>query len=155
MATPQLIAINGTGGNDTYLVLRTGTLLHIYENTAPTGRPTYSSELAAMGRTLTINTLAGNDVVTLNTAGQTLGIDQLIYNAGTGANGLDMESGSAQIDGTAVGGTLDTTIRAGANLSTSRLQQNALTLAANSKLTLLPGGGTSIVASLNLAPTAP
>jgi uncharacterized protein YkwD len=152
--TPQLIAVNGTEGNDTYYVIRSGSFLHIYENTAPSGSPTYLSALAAMSGTLTINTLGGNDTVTVSTPGQSLGVGQLIYNAGAGANSLVLERGSAQIDATAVGGTLNTSVGNGANLTTARLQQNNLTLGENSKVSLLPGGGTSVVTSLTLASTA-
>jgi hypothetical protein len=153
-ATPQLSAINGTEGNDTYYVIRSGTFLHIYENTAPSGRPTYSSDLAAMSGTLTINTLGGNDTMTVSTPGQSLGVGQLIYNAGAGANSLVLERGSARIDATALGGTLTTSVGNGAHLTTARLQQNNLTLGENSKVSLLPAGGTSVVTSLTLASTA-
>jgi hypothetical protein len=80
-----------------------------------------------------------------------LGLAQLIFNAGAGANSLTLASGSARIDSTATGGALNTTIAAGAQLSTSRLAQNGLTLQGNSRATLLPAGGTSIVTNLNLA----
>jgi hypothetical protein len=153
-ATPQLITITGTSGNDTYHVIRAGSQLQIYENTAPSGRPTYFSELAAMGGALTINSLEGNDTLTVSTSGEPLGIGQLIYNAGAGGNSLVAERGSARIESTAIGGTLNTTVNAGANLSTARLQQNNLTLGENSKVTLLPGGGTSVITSLTASPSS-
>ena len=48
VTTPQLVTITGAAGHDTYHVQRVGTQIHVYENTAPVGQPTYSSELAAL-----------------------------------------------------------------------------------------------------------
>jgi hypothetical protein len=150
--TPQLVTIDGAAAGDTYHVVRAGTVLRVYVNTAPTGQPTYSSELAAMNGTLTINAGDGNDAVDVDTGGQpNLGLTQLIVNAGAGANTLLLANGSARIDGTASGGTLNTTVAAGAQLSTVLLRQNELVLLGNSRVTLLPAGGTSVVTSLNLA----
>jgi hypothetical protein len=147
-----LTTITGTSGNDTYHVVRVGSQLHIYENTPPVGQPTYASELSALGASLTINSLGGDDSLTVDTGGQpSLGLAQLIFNAGAGENSLALSGGSARIDGTATGGTLNTTVAAGAQLSTNRLMQNGLTLEGNSRMTLLPVGGTSVVTSLNLA----
>jgi hypothetical protein len=147
-----LTTITGTAGNDTYHVVRVGSQLHIYENVVPVGQPTYSSELLALGPSVTINTLAGDDLLTVDTGGQpTLGLAQLIFAAGAGTNSLTITGGSARVDSTAAGGTLNTTVSAGAQLSTTRLAQNALTLQGNSRVTLLPSGGTSVVTSLNLA----
>jgi hypothetical protein len=150
--TPQLVTIDGAPGHDTYHVVRAGTILRVYENAAPVGQPTYSSELAAMNGTLTINAGDGNDAVDVDTGGQPdLGLAQLLLNAGTGANTLALASGSARIDSTANGGTLNTAVAAGAQLSTAQLKQNELALGSNSRVTLLPAGGTSVVTSLNLA----
>jgi hypothetical protein len=150
-----LTTITGTSGNDTYHVVRVGSQLHIYENTPPVGQPTYSSELSALGASLTIDALGGNDSLTVDTGGQpSLGLAQLIFNGGAGANSLTLAGGSARIDSTAIGGTLDTAVAAGAQLSTDRLAQNGLTLEGDSRVTLLPAGGTSVVTSLNLAPGA-
>jgi hypothetical protein len=147
-----LSTITGTSGNDTYHVVRVGSQLHIYENTPPLGEPTYSSELSALGASLTINALGGGDSLTVDTGGQpSLGIGQLIFNAGAGANSLSLTGGSARIDSTATGGTLNTTVAAGAQLSTDRLAQHGLTLQGNSRVTLLPSGGTSVVTGLDLA----
>ncbi|MEX2140310.1 MAG: Calx-beta domain-containing protein [Pirellulales bacterium] len=153
-ATPQLTTITGTNGNDTYHVIRIGSFLHVYENTALGGQPTYISTLAAMPGTLTINTLAGNDVLTVSTVGQSLGLGRLIYDAGAGTNSLVLESGSARIDATALGGLLNTEVKVGAHLTTARLQQNGLTLTENSKVSLLRDGDASVVTSLTLAPGA-
>ena len=150
--TPGLTTITGTSGNDTYYVIRSGSQLWIYENTPPVGAPTYSSELSALGPSLTINTLGGDDTLVVNSGGElSLGVTRLIYNAGTGANSLTLESGSARIDSTAApGGALDSTIQAGAQLTTSQLVQNGLTLGNNSRLALLPASPTSIITSLSL-----
>jgi hypothetical protein len=96
----------------------------------------------------------GADALTVDSGQQpTLGMD-LVYSAGPGNNTLLLAKGSARIDNTTTGGTLDTTVHAGAHLSTSRLVQNGLTLANNSRVTLLADGGTSIVTSLNLGTDA-
>jgi hypothetical protein len=150
--TPQLVTITGTAGADTYHVVRAGTLLRVYENTAPVGQPTYSSELSSMIGTLTINAGEGNDALTVSTGGpQALGLGQLIFAAGAGSNSLSLENGSARVDSTATGGTLNTTVEAGAQLSTSRLLQNGLMLEDNSRVTLLPDGQTSVVTGLTLS----
>ena len=88
-ATPQLVEITGTSGHDIYYVVRVGNLLRAYENIAPVGQPTYSSELAAMSGSLMINTGEGNDALTVDTGDQTaLGVNQVNYNAGSGSNTL-------------------------------------------------------------------
>ena len=153
---PAITTINGTDGNDTFHVVRSGSQLHIYQNTPPTGQPTHSIELASLGGTLTINALDGNDSLIVNTGGQpTLGLAQLIYNAGTGTNSLILENGSARIDSNvAAGGALNTTVAAGAQLTTSRLKQNGLTLGADSRVTVLPGGTqANVLTSLDLGTT--
>jgi hypothetical protein len=155
--TPQVETITGTNGPDTYYVTRSGSQLHIYQNAPPVGQPTYSIELAALNGTLTINTLDGDDTVIVNTGpgGPALGLAQLIYNAGTGANGLVLENGSARVDSIVpAGGTLNTTVAAGAQLTTNRLKQNGLTLGANGSVTLLPGGTqANVLTTLDLGTT--
>jgi hypothetical protein len=149
--TPPPTTITGTSGDDQYHVIRSGSQLRIYQNTPPVGQPTYTYEIAAIGPSLIINALGGNDSLTVDTGGQaTLGIGQLIYTAGAGANTLTLARGSARIDSTVANGTLNTTVQAGAHLSTSRLAQNDLTLENNSRVTLLPDGETSVITSLAL-----
>ena len=53
-------------------------------------------------------------------------------------------------NGDTSGGTLSSTVKTGAQLTTSRLLQNGLILETDSHLTLLPAGGTSVVTSLTL-----
>lgn len=106
---------------------------------------------------MTIQGAGGNDTLTVDAGGEPgLGIGGLVYDAGSGVNSLTLKSGAATIDSTAAGGALNTTVAAGAHLSTSRLQQNALSLAgANSRVTILPGPGAprqaSVLTSLDLA----
>jgi hypothetical protein len=146
-----LTEVIGTEGDDTIHVVRSGTQIHIYVNTPPVGQPTYSSELAALGDTLTIEGRGGNDALTVNTNGQpSLGVDELIYLSGAGANTLVIQGGSARIDSTTAGGTLNTIVQAGAQLTTDRLAQNDLIVADGGKVTLLPGGGTSAINNLLL-----
>jgi hypothetical protein len=143
--TPQLVTISGSSGHDTYHVRRVGTQIHVFENTAPVGQPTYSSELAALGSSLTINTLDGDDTLTVSANGQVaLGVNQLVYHSGSGANALQFTQGEAVIDSTAdagAGNTLASTVTGGAQLTTARLNQAGLTLSgAGTKVTVLPGG---------------
>ncbi|MEX2142608.1 MAG: lamin tail domain-containing protein [Pirellulales bacterium] len=154
--TPQLTRITGTAGHDTYHVLRMLNVLQVYENTAPVGQPTYSTELFAIrDMPLTIDAGAGNDALTVNVPFQPLlGVEQLIYNAGAGDNTLVLVRGSAPIDSTAIGGTLNTTVQADAHLTTSRLSQHGLVVQANGSVTLLPDGETSVITSLTLGGTA-
>ncbi|MEX2137673.1 MAG: fibronectin type III domain-containing protein [Pirellulales bacterium] len=68
--TPQLVVINGTAGEDTFHVIRSGSKLYVYESTDPIGQPAYLSELAALGATVTINAAGGNDALFVNSGGQ-------------------------------------------------------------------------------------
>jgi hypothetical protein len=148
---PAQTTITGTNGPDTYYVVRAGSQLFIYENTPPVGPPTYTSELAAQGSSLTLDTLDGDDSLVVDTGTQAmLGLGQVIYHAGSGANTLVLKGGSAQIDSTADVGTLNTTVQTGALLSTRRLMQNELTLEDDSAVILTAGGGTSVLAGLAL-----
>ena len=154
--TPQLVTINGSSGHDTYRMFHMGSQLWIYENIfPPVGEPTYRSEIAALGPTLTIDAQGGNDSLIVELSGQAdLDVGQLIYNAGSGDNSLELTFGSARIDSTATGGTLNTTVRVGGQLSTSRLVQNGLTVGGGSRVTLLPDGETSVLKSLTVLPGA-
>jgi len=154
---PPLERVTGTAGDDTYYVVQVGSQLHVYENPGapgPVGILTYSSELAAMNGSLTINTLGGDDTLIVNPGpgAPGLGLEQLIYHAGIGANRLVLEAGSARIESTADSlGTLDITVQAGAHLTASRLRAGALTLGDGSRVTILPGGvQPSVLTSLNL-----
>jgi hypothetical protein len=74
----------------------------------------------------------------------------IVFPAGGGLNELHIKSGSIRIDSTAVGGTLKTTVAEGAELITTRLEQNEVLV--DGRLTLLPGRGTSVVTELTLGP---
>jgi Fibronectin type III domain len=156
--TPQLVTINGSAGHDTYHVRRVGTQIHVFENTPPLGAPTYSSELAALGASLTINTLDGDDTLTVATNGQpALGVSQLVFNSGSGANALQLTEGAALIDSTVdAGSALATTVSTGAQLTTARLNQTGLTLSgAGTKVTIQPDGGlANVLESLTLDATS-
>jgi hypothetical protein len=148
---PPPTIITGTGGDDQYHVTRSGSQLRIYENTPPVGDPTYTVDLVGTPGSVIINAGNGNDSLTVDPGASTaLGLHQLIYNAGAGANSLVLASGSARIDSTAEGGTLGTTVKPGAQLATQRLQQNNLALEDNSRVTLLPSNQTSVITSLAL-----
>jgi VCBS repeat-containing protein len=151
--TPPPATITGTNGDDQYHIRRSGSQILIFENAPPVGEPTYTLDLSA--HTLIINAGDGNDVLTVDPGAQAaLGLHQLIYNAGSGDNTLELTSGSARIDSTATGGMLNTTVNAGAQLSTAQLKQNGLSLAENSRVALLPDSDTSIITSLTLGTAA-
>jgi EAL domain-containing protein (putative c-di-GMP-specific phosphodiesterase class I)/GH25 family lysozyme M1 (1,4-beta-N-acetylmuramidase) len=144
-----LATITGSAADDSYYIRRDGTLLKVWESALPVGQPTHSIELADMNGTLTIDAGGGNDALTVN-ANIDLGLSRLIYNAGAGTNSLVVESGSARIDATATGGTLDTSVQVGAQLTTEKLDQHGLTLADAARVILLPGSGTNKLTSLSL-----
>ena len=96
------------------------------------------------------NAFGGNDSLIVNNGEPSSLPLTLIYNAGAGDNTLVLQEGSARIDSTAVGGTLNTTVEEGAHLTTSRLSQNGLTIAENGRVTLLPNAETSVVTDLQL-----
>jgi hypothetical protein len=151
-AMPALSVLTGTGGNDRYDVRRADSQIRVFENADVAGPPTYFAEIAAMGATLEINVGDGNDTLNVNSVGQpTLGLVRVIYNAGNGTNTLVLEAGGARIDGVvAGGGTLNSTVQAGAHLTTARLNQNELALGDNGRVTLLADGDTSKITSLTL-----
>jgi hypothetical protein len=74
----------------------------------------------------------------------------LNFNAGAGNNSLTLARGSARIDSTAIGGTLNTTVGEGAHLSTNRLSQNDLSIAENGRVNLLPFGQASVITDLTI-----
>jgi hypothetical protein len=74
---------------------------------------------------------------------------------GPGSNNqLFIQSGNARIDSVSSGGVLNTSVASGAQLSTTRLVQDRLTLADNGRVTLLAGGNTSRITSLSLGANA-
>jgi hypothetical protein len=103
--------------------------------------------------TLQIDTLAGDDQLVVRLPLGTNGPAGVVqFNAGAGNNSLLIESGAIRLDSAAPDGVLNTTIANQGRLTTTSLQQNGLLLAgANSRATVLPGGATSVLTSLNLA----
>ena len=150
--TPQLSTITGTNGNDVYHVTRTATLLQIYENVDPVGVPTYSSALADLPQTFTIETLGGHDTLFVSTGREsTLGLERLVYAPGDGSNKLTIQNGTARIDTNANGiAELETIVEVGAHLATARVSQGYLNIKSHGRVTLLANGGTSVVHHLSL-----
>jgi fibronectin type 3 domain-containing protein len=149
-ALPNVV-IQGTPGNDQILVIRSGSELHVFVNAEASGEPTYRVPLAGL-ETLNIDAGDGDDTLAVHSGGEdTIGIAQLVFDSGAGMNNLVLQSGSARIDSTAAAGTLNTTVDAGAHLTTSRFAQNVLSLANNSRATVLPDSQTSVLTALNLA----
>jgi hypothetical protein len=90
---------------------------------------------------LTINTLAGNDVVAIELSDGTDGpVGGILLDAGSGANQVLLKSGRLQLDSLATGGSLSIVVMGGAELNTSGFDQVALSLAEEgSRVTILPG----------------
>ena len=108
------LVIPGTAGDDLIYVITTADKLDIYINIPPVGEPSYRLPLANL-RDGNVQHACGNDSLTVDAAyGQ--GFGQLTYNAGSGANTLTLRGGSARIESTSAGGTLDTTVANGAAL---------------------------------------
>jgi hypothetical protein len=153
--TLPLTIVAGGSGADTIHVVRAGSQIHVFVNENPAGQPTFLSEIAAMTQALSIEALGGNDTLRVNSGGQAeLGIGRINFQAGAGTNSLFVESGGARVESTANNGTLDTTVLSGARLSTSRLVQNGLNVVAGGTVTLLTGGGTSVLSSLTVGAAA-
>jgi hypothetical protein len=150
--TPQLVTINGTPGHDTFHLIRVGTVLNVYDSIPAMGPPVYLSEVAALADTLTINGHGGDDLLIVLSIGETpIGVDEIIYNAGTGANQLLLASGPARIESSAeAGGTLHTTVQSAGRLTTSRFIQDGLVMENSSRVTLLPDGETSVLTGLTI-----
>jgi parallel beta-helix repeat protein len=146
----------GTPGDDT-IYLRTsadGNSLNVYNADPTTTAPLLVWPLTS-NQPLVIETFGGNDrlVVQLSqgASGPAGGVQ---YQAGDGENVLIIESGSIVIDSTATG-TLDTIVKSGASLTTSRLDQRALTIEPGGRLTLSSAGAPSVVTSLDFVDTDP
>jgi hypothetical protein len=114
-----------------------------------------SSQIAAwpMNATepLLIDSGEGDDAFVVDLPIGTSGpIGGMQVDAGTDVNTLEVRGGNVRIDSVATGGVLNTTVSGGAELITSRLSQTALAiLGAGTRVTLLPGGGTSRLTSLS------
>jgi hypothetical protein len=95
----------------------------------------------------------GNDSLTATPgAGRLIpnGVGFMEFRSGTGTNTVTLTNGVSRLDSTvALGGTLDTTVAAGAELVTKRLRQNSLTLVGNAKATLVQAGTQTAVSRLN------
>jgi Ca2+-binding RTX toxin-like protein len=142
------IVVNGTNGGDELEIASfgNGTGIGLAGSLFPFVNIT---DAEGTNDRLTVNTFNGDDSLIVDTGVSTsLGVTQLIYNAGSGANTLSLTGSNARIDSTATGGTLDTAVHAGVHLSTNRLMQNSLALEGNSEVTLLAGGDTSRLTSL-------
>ena len=152
VVSPLITTITGSAADDNYYVKRDGTLLKVWESALPVGPPAHSIELADMNGTLTIDLGGGNDMLTVNAGpGATgLGLARLIYQAGAGANNLVLDSGNARIDSAAAGGTLNTTVQTGGQLTTDQLNQDELMLADGARAIVLAGGPTNKLTSLSL-----
>lgn len=84
-----------------------------------------------------------------------LGLERLIFNAGDGTNWLTLQVGTVRIDSTSSeNAALFTTVESGAHLITARIEQYHFNALPHSRVTLLPGGGTSFVRNLGVQENA-
>jgi hypothetical protein len=145
----------GTPGDDTiYLRASTdGTLLDVYNADPAMNAPVVRWPMTST-QPLILETLAGNDELIvelpIGSAGPLGGVR---YLAGDGANKLSVSGGSIAIESSATG-TLQTSIQNNARLTTGSLVQDTLTLSDSGRVTLRPGGGTSILNTLDFGGTA-
>jgi hypothetical protein len=145
----------GTAGDDV-LYLRAsanGERLEVFDGDPAGGNllRTWSMDEESV---LVIDTLDGNDQLVVQLpAGVSGPPGGIRFNAGAGANSLSLESGAMVVNAVASGGgTLSTTVAAGARLTTTLLRQNGLSLAgANSRVTVLPGAQVNLLTNLVMA----
>jgi hypothetical protein len=141
----------GTAGDDVFLVRVNplGTAIEVFANAAGTGSPVLTALVGSL-TSLLIDTLEGNDSLIVNGGNGTL-LPAVQYQSGTGANTLNLQSGSVRIDASVdTGGTLDAVVQTGAELITDRIRQNSLTLAPGGRATVLPNGTLDAVSRLNV-----
>ena len=171
----------GTDGDDVFYVRRdtAGTNVLVFANDTGAGAPIFSAPIAAVPG-LTFDTLAGNDRLIVDSSngdpvplsgisfmggdgndslaieGGDTGSDNagfIAYESGEGTNTLNVQNVSARVNSTvAAGGTLDTTVGAGAELITNHLRQNGLMLGDGASVVLQPNGidATSLLTSLTI-----
>ncbi len=96
---------------------------------------------------LAVSTADGDDALSVDySAGSPAVSVRLAYHAGSGANTATITAGLVSLDADAAGGTLNTTVQNGAQLSTNRFNQNGLTITgAGSKAIVRPGGALASV----------
>jgi subtilisin-like proprotein convertase family protein len=101
---------------------------------------------------LSISTHGGDDTVLIELPQGAPGpVAGLQLDAGAGSNNqLVLRGGRVHIDSTATAGTLNTTLQNGAQLTTSRLNQNRVTATGSSRVNVLPGGPTSALTVLDV-----
>jgi hypothetical protein len=141
----------GTPGDDTiyFLTSADGNSLNVYNGDPAMATPVLAWPLSST-QPLEIQSLAGNDRVVVQLMPGTSGpLGGVRFLAGDGENILIVESGSIAIDSTA-SGILDTTVKSGATLITSQLNQRSLTIEPGGRVTLRPANAVSVVTSLDL-----
>jgi parallel beta-helix repeat protein len=144
----------GTPANDIIFLRASadGTLLDVYNTDPTSGSPVLRWPMNST-QPLAIETLAGDDQLIVQLppgrAGPPGGVR---YLAGDGVNTLLVASGIIVVESSATG-LLETIVADGARLSTSRLDQDVLTLLGiTGRVTLQPGGGTSLLKALDFLP---
>jgi hypothetical protein len=143
-------SVVGTPGDDVFLLRRSGlgSNLEVFANAIGLGAPLLSVASGSLP-SLLFDTLGGNDhlIVNLGSGGP---LPSFEFRGGTGSNTIDVQGGSMRIDASVdAGGTLITTVGAGAELITNRFRQTSLTLAPGSRATVLAAGTLDAVSRLN------
>jgi hypothetical protein len=145
----------GTPGDDfRYLgISNDGTMLEIFDDVpgAAGASPIFVWPMNA-NQPLLIDTQGGNDIVFIQLpSGQAGPVGGIQLDFRSGINHLHVASGRVHIDSVATGGVLNTTVASDAQLFTTRLKQNGLTVVGNGRVTLLPQGDLpSVITALDL-----
>ncbi len=145
-----------TNANDTlYLIANTNqTEVEVYDlDPFMFAIPPLLSWPVDLTDSLNLNTLGGDDQVFVQLPGGMNGpAGGIRFDTGGGTNLLNVRGGNVHIDSTSNGGSLITIVTAGAHVTTSRLDQLRLALqGTDTKVTLLPGGGVSVLDDLELS----
>ncbi|MEX2140126.1 MAG: S8 family serine peptidase [Pirellulales bacterium] len=149
------LGVDGTPGNDVrYLTASAdGATLQVYSTNppAPGSTPIFTRPMNS-NLPLPINLSGGDDTVVVSFAPGVSPSGILTIDTGTGSNNqIIVIAGRVRIDAVSTGGTLNTTVLGDAQLFTGRLVQGQLSLGDNSRVTLLPSGGASVITSLSVA----
>jgi hypothetical protein len=139
---PQRPVFTGSAGNDTYRLNANigGTQLQVFHDQTSLTVPIYTGVMGTV-QSLTFNTAAGDDELIMDVPPALQSPSGGIRSdAGGGNNLLSVVRGNFTVDSTAAGGNLNTTLSAGARLTTARLAQNVLVLGDGSHVTIRPGG---------------
>ena len=154
-ADERILGFVATTGNDTVYVRTNSSRTQLELRVAADGQPVLTWPIDAI-EPLVIDTLAGDDQLVVELAGIPGPPGGIRYLAGTGNNHLAVNGGHVRIDSVADGGTLNTIVSGGAQLTTARLNQNGLNInGAGTRVTIQPDGAlANVLGSLTMDATS-